>query len=495
MCQLCARLDRTKHNTINAQTQVSHDHFFNVVACKQKKHEIQSPQSDSQPETPMPLTSASIRAIAIVGGQGPSPYAAFLDLDNRLHNLQLPAHGDIFRVAINCCATGLVGGDVSNDASGSGNSENVFAALASPSPVLRPSVRPVQPLNQPGGTIFFVAINQRGIGLVGGGDTDTKVSLAALVDRSGKAKSLAIPKQGLIFGVAINNNNVGIAGGNGPRDSAYAALVNVSDGKLTNVRGLPRQGTIYWVASNDHDQFFIGGQDSTTNSFYAAFVSRDGSTQNVGGLPKGTPYSVALNCTGSALIGGQTSDLQAYVARIYTTVTPPSEAASASARVHTSTAAGRTRVVQITGLPSGEGKIYNVTINKRGKGLAVGYIGNRAFAAFIGANNNVAVELQGLPKPRADSKTGANFADGAAIESSGHALVGGTNNGARFLVLVHPSGRVRNIAISAANREGEINSIALSKPNCANLCRLWRGRLQLPLDPLRVDKSALAASS
>jgi hypothetical protein len=70
------------------------------------------------------------------------------------------------------------------------------------------------------------------------------------------------------------------------------------------------------------------------------------------------------------------------------------------------------------------------------------------------APNGVLTPLQGLP-------TGEGFLDGIALDRSGYALVGGESDGAPFLALTAPNGQLTYLNDLPEN--GAINSISSTR--------------------------------
>lgn len=350
--------------------------------------------------------------IAIIGGQGNVPYAAFVEQDGSVVTIPgLPPTGHIFRVAMNQSNEGLIGGTSGLDA---------YAAFATPNGTLTPITGLMVP-----GEIYTVAINQSGAGIIGGGGYLANVPYAALVAPDGSKIELTdVPASGLIYGVAIDDSGVGIIGGSGPSSSAYAALVSPA-GVLTPLVGLPSTGGIFWTASNPSGQKFIGGYDTAT--IYAAFVNPTGSVTPVSGFPLGQAYAVRLNALGNGIVGGKSLDLP-YAAFV--------------------SSAGE--VTTIKGLPSTTGIIYNVALNDSGTGLIAGFSTTGPYGAFVDPEG-VLTPLVGLP-------SGTGFLDGIALDNSGIALVGGSSSDVPYLAVAAPNGALTYF--SGLPAEGEINSIA-----------------------------------
>lgn len=355
-----------------------------------------------------------LHPIAIIGGQGSAPYAAFIQSDGTIKPLNaLPVTGLTYRVDINSTNHGLIGGT---------NGINAYAAFVSPNGVVQNIPGLIAP-----GEIYTVSINEAGIGMIGGGRQATNVPYAAIISPGGVATPFAgLPANGLIYGVAIEESGAGIIGGIGPLNSAYAALTSVN-GTVTPLTGLPTTGGIFWVAANDSGTKFIGGSNNT--SAYAAFVKPQGVVEPINSLPAGLLYSVGINNEGNAIIGGSASTL------------PYAALVRKNGAVKT-----------INGLPTTPGIIYNTAINDTGTGLIAGFSGTGPFGSFV-ASDGALTLLKGLP-------VGNGFLDGAALHSSGAGIVGGTSFGAPFVALAAPNGNLTYLTGLPA--DGEINSIAIS---------------------------------
>lgn len=350
--------------------------------------------------------------MAILGGQGDAPYAAFLEADGTIVKLNgLPPTGLTYRVGMNRLGYGIIGGT---------DGINAYAALVNPQGILNP----LQGLPTPG-EIYTVDINSSGSGIIGGGHLNTNVPYAALVSGTGTVFSLNMPASGLIYGVAINDHRESIVGGVGPLNSAYASLVSPS-GVVTEIAGLPTVGGIFWVDINNSKTRFIGGSDNT--SLYAAFIDPNNTLRPINGLPLGILYSVGLNSSGNAIIGGTSLSL------------PYAALVSNNGSVNT-----------LNGLPTTAGKIYNVAINSSGTGLIAGFSAEGPYGSFV-ASDGTLTPLKGLP-------TGDGFLDGAALHASGIGIVGGTSSNAPFAALAAPNGTLT--FLNGLPSQGEINSIAI----------------------------------
>jgi hypothetical protein len=372
--------------------------------------------------------------VAILGGQGPAPYAALLRADGSVETLSgLPATGLTYRVAMNSRGLALIGGTSGADA---------YAARIDANGKLQPIENLLAP-----GEIYTVALNDAGRGIVGGGHALSSVPYAALVSPAGQAQALDVPASGLVYGSAIGRAQTAILGGIGPSNSAWAALVSAR-GNVKPLQDLPATGAIYWVAVNDSRLGFIGGKDGT--STYAAFVSRQGRLRPVSGLPPGTIYIVALSNDGAAIVGG-TSNSHPFAAL----VSRDGEATT------------------VAGLPAGDGIIYTVARNDSGTGLMAGFSDEKPYGALV-APDGTLTPLAGLP-------TGKGFLDGIALDDDGFGIVGGESDGAPFAALVSPDGALTYLdglpVLGAVNSISGAKSLLVTPP--VEVLPGWLGRTEI----------------
>lgn len=115
------------------------------------------------------------------------------------------ATSQIYGVSINQLGVGLIGG-LDSDSNG-------YAAFVSPS-----GIRNQLAISFPGGTIISTSINQTGFGLIGGAESGS-VGVAALIAPDGTVTPLTFVTD-IIVSVALNNAGVGLIGGEGGRRSA-----------------------------------------------------------------------------------------------------------------------------------------------------------------------------------------------------------------------------------------------------------------------------------
>ncbi|CUI16105.1 hypothetical protein PNK_0477 [Candidatus Protochlamydia naegleriophila] len=148
----------------------------------------------------------------------------------------------------------------------------------------------------------------------------------------------------------------------------------------------------------------------------------------IANLPQGLNYSVAINASGAAIMGGASHSLP-YAALV----------------------SRRGCVTTLKNLPSTEGVIYNVAINESGTGLIVGFSASGPYGTLVSPDGTL-TPLKGLP-------SGEGFLDGAALHSSGFGLVGGESYGVPFAALVAPNGSLTYL--SGLPENGAINSIAI----------------------------------
>lgn len=303
------------------------------------------------------------------------------------------------------------------------------------------------------GTIFSVAMNGSGAGIIGGEDlTGSSPPYAALVSRTGAMTPLSgtsFPTAGSILSVDINNSGVGLIGGEDGIGSApaYAALV-ASDGTLTQLSGVgfpSANGSIKTVAINDSGIGLIGGNNDFLLDAYVARVSPDGTlTQLSGaGLPdEGDILSVAINHWGAGIIGGEiTSSLAGYAAL----VSPNGSLTQLSG----------------SGFPSVRGEILSVAINDSGAGIIGGKNQSTAsaYAALVASNGSL-TQLSGANFPLI-----AGIINSVAINDSGSGIIGGrdTDSGSAYAALVAPSGVLTELSGSGfPSITGTITSVAIN---------------------------------
>ncbi|MBI3508443.1 MAG: autotransporter domain-containing protein [Chlamydiia bacterium] len=214
--------------------------------------------------------------------------------------------GTIESVAINASGYGIMGG---NGAATAG-----YASLISPNGTLQQLLGGGFPSTS--GTIFSVAINSSGKGLIGGNDnTGAQPAYAAVVDPDGTLHPLSgggFPTSGgaAILTVALNDSGVGLIGGQGTGGGSYAARVH-SDNTLTQLTGagLSGVGDVTAIAINASGAGILGA-----NFGYAAFISPNDTLTQIS-VPVGlATNSVAITDAGVGLIGGQVMAFTAYAA-------------------------------------------------------------------------------------------------------------------------------------------------------------------------------------
>ncbi|WP_420422091.1 autotransporter domain-containing protein [Simkania sp.] len=295
------------------------------------------------------------------------------------------------------------------------------------------------------GLIYSVALNNSGIGIIGG-YTEANVPYVALVSPSGVASKIsgadAPTGNGEILGVAINHSGVGIVGGsdsNGP----YAALVS-SSGVASKVSGADAPtgiGLIKSVSINDAGLGIIGGRENDNNTPYAALVSPSGIATKVSGADaptgKGSILSVSINDAGLGIIGGNTETTAPYAALV-----SPS---------------GIATKVSGADAPSGLGVIFGTDINDTGMGIIGGadFTNNSGYAALV-SPSGVATKLSG----EFSQPGGSGLIQTVAISDAGIGVIGGNDDNNRdYAALVSPTGVVTTI--TGIDAQGFINSVAI----------------------------------
>ena len=257
------------------------------------------------------INDSGICLITVYRYGGAHPYAALVSADGTVTQLSgggfLSSSGILECAAINSSGTGLIGGADSS----------AYVGLVHPDGTVTQLSGGGIPL--PGGAITTAAINIHGNGIIGGHARNprTPTAYAALVASDGTLTQLSggsFPSSnGMIYSVAINNNGIGLIGGQATPSSgpAYAARV-AADGTLTNLSSAQFPSTIGYIQSvaiNDSGLGLIGGQDVTgKHPAYAAYVNPDGSLTELSGFgfpsTSGSIQCVAINSSGIGLIGG-----------------------------------------------------------------------------------------------------------------------------------------------------------------------------------------------
>jgi|GEM_PF-538044 len=361
--------------------------------------------------------------LALIGGQSEtSGYLAQISSTGELTSF-IPSSYTIISLAINNSGYGITAG-----------TNPAYAALISPQGEFTPLIS--------GSQISSVAINNSGYGMIGG----SSPNYAALVTPEGVLTPLS--PAAAISDVAINDSNYGIIGGqvHSAPYAAYAALVfpNATLQVLPNgTANLPSYGIINSVAINNSRQSIIGGQDQDSGQAYAALVSSAGSVQNLpnaggtGNLPLvGFIYSVAINNSGSSIVGGVDSNSgQAYAALV-----------SSAGSVQNLPNAGGTGNLPLVG------GINSVAINDSGISLIGGTDHNKPYAALVSSSGNV----QNLPDNGGAGNlpsTGAIYS--VAINSAGIGIIGGVDgqNNIAYASLISPGGNVTNLSLPDSARE------------------------------------------
>lgn len=338
---------------------------------------------------------------------------------------------------IRICLAGLAGigtaayADLPNSIIGGQESNNSYSALFAPGGAPLTTL----PLSS-SGMIQSVAINNSGVGLIGGegnGDYPTNnYPYAGYVSSDGSVRSLLdITTQGYIYSVAINDAGNGLIGGRTIPDNRapYAALV--LSGSVQVLTGLPDTAYLKSVAINNSGVGLIGGEgDNDSNYMYAAIVAANGDVTRISNTPatsEGLITSVGINDAGKGLIGGWSNGPYAAF------VDPDTHLAA-----------------ELSPLPI-NGQILSVAINSGGNGLIGGY-SSGAYAGSVNAAGVVTAIID-------SSFDGSIYS--VAINDTGAGLIGGNNSSNPYAALVAPDGGLNPLSLSISS--GSINSVAINQ--------------------------------
>ncbi len=371
----------------------------------------------------------------IIGGQDSSSdaYAALVFENGTLAPIQglgLPADSVINSVAINQSGFSLIGG-LAGGANG-------YVATVSPSGAVNPLASLILP-----GTISAVAINDSGVGLMGGFNLSLFSGFAAFITADGTIT----PASGFpdvtanvetIFTAAINNASVGLIGGEGHDAQPYAAYVAL-DGTVTPLSTQSGfGGQISRVALNSQGTGIIGGVN-LGHASYAAFVTPAAEPPLLlSPIPDGSGaqiMGVAINDAGVGLIGGNDASNNAY------------------AGYSTNVADGA--VVTPLFNPPFAGIINSVALNSSGDGLIGGQNGTNLYAAQVHSDHSINPII---------NDTIAGQINWVAINDPGIGLIGGVNSGNAYAALVAPNGALTLLNPNAAS----ISSVALNDGSLLN---------------------------
>ncbi len=377
--------------------------------------------------------------------------------------------------------TGLIGG----------NTNGPYAAVVSPTG----GVTPLS-LGFPAGFIDTVALNDNGIGLIGGGGVPTSGYAAWVTPTLGVIPLSNLPVGGSIFSVALNNKNQALLGGSSaplslpPLDNAFAAIATFDQKTATPIALSISAGDIFSVALNGSDLGLIGGTSYLQVSplladFYAAFVVSgteipipiaSGANQNV-------LFSVAMSDSNVGLVGGSEDAINPFAGFVFfdsATQTGSffpldlpaviSSSSISSVAMDSPTIGliggtiedhayaafvvpGSSTPIPISGLQP-NGSIHSVAMN----GSSMGLIGGQdfdtdiAYVAFV-SPGKPATRLAGLPK---------GIIDRVAINRFNQGLIGGqdTSDDSAYAAIVSPSGTVTRLSLNLP--DAVINSVAIN---------------------------------
>ncbi len=349
----------------------------------------------------------------MIGGTTSSSnaYSAFISSNgNPIPISDLPLNGQINSVALNDFGVGLIGGQ-----DGLGG----YAAFVSSDGMLNPLN-----LNLAMGTILTSSINRSGNGIVGGNDSSFTM-YAALVLQDGTITPLSTPLTGFIRSTALNDDGIALIGGEGGT-FPYAAYVT-TEGVVNQIDTTPLEGGHLVVAMNALGNGIIGG--SSTMGAYAALVTPSGVTPTpLSPLPSGlTSFisGVAINDSGMGIIGGNDDSANMYAG--YSTPTGD--------------------VTPLFDSPT-PGQILSVAINKAGTGLIGGYSNSNLYAALVQPDGNINSLIPGSIGGTINS---------VALNDAGVGLIGGQSGSEGYAALIAPNGALTLLDMSSQNNISSVD--------------------------------------
>ncbi len=343
---------------------------------------------------------------------------------NQIMGLAVICMGQLWAAA----GDGILAGSVSTTSS--------YAALITPEGQLVPLDLGTTPQLQ----LYVAAINQNGVGLLGG-QQQTNSDYVAVVHADGSVtlvSGLPVATNDMISSVAINNSGVGLvgsAGGGSTSGTSYVALIE--NGSAVAVTGdvVPNTANSLYVAINSASTGLIGGTLGATTPYLYAGTIQNGVLTNFSSLSsiEGQIQSVAINDQGLGLLGGFLLPSGApYVATVLGTT-----------------------VSSVT-LPFSAGAIYAVAINANGVGLIGGESIASSFQAYAALiKDGVVQALTGDALPT--NNYSINY---VAINSYNNGILGGANTAtnAPYVALVK-NGVVQTVSIPTA---AGVESVSIS---------------------------------
>lgn len=356
---------------------------------------------------------------AITGsGEGSDGFVGIISENGDLTPIDTGAipPSSIRAVAINNSGVGLIGGEQDKSSS----PYSTFAAFISPDGISTP----FDPLF-PSDTFFTnpqvssVAISNSGYAIVGGKTTFPKPAVS-IITQEEQVIPVTIPSAtGNISSVAINDSGLGLVGI--ADNSPFAGFVSPEGDFLLITSGLPLVGEVSSVAINEDGIGIIGGQ-ALDNTALAAFATQDGAvgTANpidIGTINNGLIFSVDINDDSRAIIGGGGQIIGPFAAFVSPEgiVTPIDTTA-----------------------PSTFG-ILSAKINSSGAAIISGLdpdnaIGSELFAAFVSP--------EGVVTPFDFASLGNGAIWQVDINDEGIGIIGGGAEGLnnRFVALASPEG-------------------------------------------------------
>lgn len=253
----------------------------------------------------------------IIGGQQGSQdfYVAFVDMQT---NTAGPAVTGVPMPDSNSFCNGSVINNAGQALIAGGNMNTPYAARVDAAANAISAVIANTPATS-GDILYSCALNESGLGLIGGRDTDSNTAYAAFIapNTNTALPNIFNPGMGIrtIYGVALNDFGQALIGGWTDTSTVYAAFIDPVTHVVSPISGLPSNPgsfiNIGGVAINNFGQGLIGGFDGM--QAYAAFIDPiTKSAVTISNLPMGgqilavglvkTPYLPTQNLSGNNLI-------------------------------------------------------------------------------------------------------------------------------------------------------------------------------------------------
>ena len=261
--------------------------------------------SDISPDPGFGILSVSINisGSGIIAGEAGGKFGCYIatfGTDGVLHTCNnIPTLAQMFSACINDKGLSLVGG-YSYD---TGKSYVALITNNTATPVIGTDILNTEALS--------VALNSSGNGIVSFNN-----GTVMLIPPSGPAVLVSGDLTAMpVNSVAINNLGVGLIGGGTVSAPGYAALVSPNGIASTLSGTLPINGPISSVAINDAGEGLIGGSNFPPTG-YAAQVSAQGSITELDVSGSSHIYSASINSSGSGILGGDSASNEGYIALV-----------------------------------------------------------------------------------------------------------------------------------------------------------------------------------